>query len=86
MKKILYICTKPIDNWDVFAPILSEDTQPRISLLLLHQQQSLEKVSVSHVWNLQGSEEDRGSGKTQKTISYQDILEQIFSHDLSVVI
>lgn len=87
MKKIFYICTKPIENWDIFTPITSGDTaQSPISLLLLHKEQNLENVSIAHVWNLNGSEQDKGSRNTQQSISYQDFLEQVFSHDLSVVI
>ena len=86
MKKVFYICTKPIENWDIFAPSGSEDTQRHTSLLLLHQEQDLENVSVSHVWNLKENEQNIGNKNTQETISYQNFLEQIFSHDLSVVV
>ena len=87
MKKIFYICTKPIKNWDIFIPLGSKDiTQSNISILLLHKEQDLENICVSRVWNLNGSKQDRGVRNTQENISYQDFLEQIFLHDLSVVI
>ena len=87
MKKILYICTKYIENWDIFTPSTSENpTQNTISLLLLHQEQHLENVPVSQVWNLDGGDQSHEGVGTQKTISYQDFLEQVFLHDLSVVI
>lgn len=87
MKKIFYICTKPIENWNIFTPLASGDTaQSHISVLLLHKEQNLENVYVAQVWNLSGSEQDKGNENTQNKISYQDFLEQVFSHDLSVVI
>jgi len=87
MKKIFYICTKTIVNWDIFTPFTHGDSpQSTMSLLLLHQEQLLENVHVSQVWYLNGDEQDRGDGNTQKKFSYQDFLEQIFSHDLAVVI
>lgn len=87
MKKIFYICTKPIENWGFVTPQAREDsTQNHISLLLLHKEQSVENVSISQVWNLIGSAKDEGNGNTQKSISYQDFLEQVFFHDLSVVL
>jgi len=87
MKKIFYICTKPIENWSIFTPLASGDTaQSHISVLLLHKEQNLENVYVAQVWNLSGSEQDKGNENTQNKISYQDFLEQVFFHDLSVVI
>lgn len=87
MKKILYICANHIENWDIFTPTTGEDpSQDTISLLLLHQEQNLDHVSVSQVWNLSESGKNGDSRIPQKTISYQNFLEEIFSHDLSVVI
>jgi hypothetical protein len=87
MKKIFYICTKTIENWDIFTPLAHGDSaQSTMSLLLLHQEQHLENVYVSQVWYLNRDEQDRGGGNTQKKFSYQDFLEQVFSHDLAVVI
>ena len=87
MKTILYICTKTIENWDIFMPSTSEGSDQRtISLLLLHQEQHLENVPVSQVWNLDRGDQSHERGGTQKTLSYQDFLEQVFLHDLSVVI
>ncbi len=87
MKKILYICAKSIENCDIFAPPSSKDTsQNTISLVLLHKEQNLDNVSLSHVWKLTDSENDTGALNSSKTLSYQNFLEEIFSHDLSVVI
>ena len=87
MKKILYICAKSIENCDIFAPPSSKDTsQNTISLVLLHKEQNLDNVSLSHVWKLTDSENDTGALNSSKTLSYQYFLEEIFSHDLSVVI
>lgn len=87
MKKILYICAKPLENWDIFTPLPSGDSaQNTISLLLLHHEQNLLNVSVSQVWNIYRGEKHHNEGNTQKSISYQEMLEQVFSHDLSVVI
>lgn len=87
MKKILYICTKTIENWDIFASFTSEgSTQITLSLLLLHQEQHLENVPVSQVWNLARGDQSHQRVGNQKTLSYQDFLEQVFLHDLSVVI
>jgi len=87
MKKIFYICTKLIENWDIFTPLAHENTaQSNMSLLLLHQEQHLENVRVSQVWYLNKDEQDHGDRNTQKKFSYQDFLEQVFSHDLAVVI
>ena len=87
MKKIFYICTNPIENWDIFTPLTSEDpAHYHISLLLLHKEQKLENISVPQVWTLNGSTQDKSGRNTLKNISYQDFLEQVFSHDLSVVI
>ena len=60
--------------------------QNTISLLLLHQEQNLENIPVSQVCNLDMGEQPHDEVNTQKTISYQEMLEQVFSHDLSVVI
>jgi len=85
MKKILFICINHIENWDVFTPSESKDTsQNNISVLLLHKKQDLEKIHVSQVWNL--SETDTISTKIPKSISYQNFLEQVFLHDLAMVI
>ena len=84
MKKIFYICIKPIENWDIFTPLAHDNTTQ--SILFLHQEPHLENVCVSHVWFLNKDEQDHGAGNTQKEFTYQDFLEQVFSHDLSVVI
>ncbi len=85
MKKIFFICTNHIENWDVFTPPESKDiSQNNISVLLLHKKQDLEKIHFSQVWNL--SETDTKSMNIPKNISYQDFLEQIFFHDLAMVI
>lgn len=85
MKKILFICINHIENWDIFIPSGSKDiSQNNISVLSLHKKQDLEKIHVSQVWNL--SETDTISTSMPKNISYQDFLEQIFLHDLAMVI
>ena len=85
MKKIFLICINYIENWDVFAPSENQDSsQNTISVLLLHQKQDLEKIHVSQVWNL--GETDTMSTNILKNISYQDFLEQVFLHDLAIVI
>jgi len=85
MKKIFFICINHIENWDVFTPPESKDiSQNNISVLLLHKKQDLEKIHVSRVWNL--SEIDTITMNIPKNISYQDFLEQIFLHDLAMVI
>ncbi len=87
MKKILYICANPIENWDIFVPTTSENSsQNTISLVLLHHEQKLDHVAVSQVWNLSDSGNNAENLIPPKTISYQSFLEEIFSHDLSVVI
>lgn len=87
MKKILYICTKTIEDWEIFTPFARENTtQSTMSLLLLHQEQRLENVDVSHVWYLTKDEQNHGDGNTHEEFSYQNFLEQVFSHDLAVVI
>ena len=81
MKKIFLICSNYIENLDVFVPSERNDTsQFNISVLLLHKKPNIEKIHFPHVWNL--SETDTIS----TNISYQDFLEQIFLHDLAVVI
>jgi hypothetical protein len=65
----------------VFTPPKSQDiSQSNISVLLVHKKQDLEKIHVSQVWNL--GETDTIS----QNISYQDFLEQVFLHDLAMVI
>ena len=87
MKTILYICTKTIENWEIFTLFASEGSpQSTISLLLLHQEQHLENVVVSQVWNLDRGDQSHERVGTQNAFSYQDFLEQVFLHDLSVVI
>ena len=87
MKKILYICSKPIENWDIFTPLTPENTtQSTISLLVLHQEQHVENIRVSQMWYLNNAQQGHGFGNTQKEFSYQDFLDQVFSHDLAVVI
>ena len=81
MKKILFICINHIENWEVFTPPKSQDiSQSNISVLLVHKKQDLEKIPVSQVWNL--GETDTIS----QNISYQDFLEQVFLHDLAMVV
>ena len=81
MKKILFICINHIENWEVFTPPKSQDiSQSNISVLLVHKKQDIEKIHVSQVWNL--GETDTIS----QNISYQDFLEQVFLHDLAMVI
>lgn len=85
MKKIFFICINHIENWDVFTPPESKDTsQNTISVLLLHEKQDLENLHVSQVWNL--SEQDATGANFPKNISYQGFLEQVFLHDLAMVI
>jgi len=85
MKKIFFVCINYIENWDMFTPPESKDiSQKNISILLLHEKQDLEKIHVSQVWNL--SETDTISTDIPKNISYQDFLEQVFLHDLAIVI
>jgi hypothetical protein len=68
-------------------PSASEGSDQRtISLLLLYQEQHLENVPVSQVCNLYRGDQSHERVGTQKTLSYQDFLEQVFLHDLSVVI
>ncbi len=87
MKKILYICANSIDNWEIFAPDASEDASHNtISLVLLHKEQNFDHISVSQVWNLKESEKHTEVPSPQKALSYQSFLEEIFSHDLAVVI
>jgi hypothetical protein len=85
MKQIFFVCINYIENWDMFTPPESKDiSQKKISILLLHEKQDLEKIHVSQVWNL--SETDTISTDIPKNISYQDFLEQVFLHDLAIVI
>ena len=81
MKKILFICINYIENWDIFTPSENQNTsQNNYSVLLLHQKQDLEKIHVSQVWNLVETD------TISSNISYQDFLEQVFLHDLAMVI
>jgi hypothetical protein len=85
MKKIFFICSNHIENWDMYTPPDSKDiSQNNISVLLLHNKQDLEKIHVSQVWNL--SETDTIRTNIPKNISYQNFLEQVFLHDLAIVI
>ena len=87
MKKIFYICTKHIKNWDIFTPPDSIDiTSNNSSILLLHREQDMKNVPVSQVCYLNSSERDIGVKNTSKNISYQEFLEQVFVHDLALVI
>ena len=83
MKTIFYICTKSIKHWKIFTPpenfnVASSD----ISVLLLNQEQDLSNIHASQIWKLNSSEGD----VSIKNISYQGFLEQVFLHDLSLVI
>jgi|GEM_PF-2551715 len=87
MKKILYICTKPIKHWDIFTPPDTINTsQNDISVLLLYKEQDLQNVHASQIWKLNPSEGEEFSQNVLQNISYQGFLEQIFLHDLSLVI
>lgn len=66
------------------SPDSTDISQNNISVLLLHKKQDLEKIHVSQVWNL--SETDTISMDIPKNISYQNFLEQVFLHDLAIVI
>ena len=69
----------------MYTPPDSKDiSQNNISVLLIHKKQDLEKIHVSQVWNL--SETDTISMDVPKNISYQNFLEQVFLHDLAIVI
>ena len=69
----------------MFTPPKSKDmSQSNISVLLVHKKQDLEKIHVSQVWNL--GETGTISTKIPKSISYQNFLEQVFLHDLAMVI
>jgi len=69
----------------MYTPPESKDIpQNNISVLLLHNKQDLEKIHVSQVWNL--SETDTIRTNIPKNISYQNFLEQVFLHDLAIVI
>ena len=83
MKTIFYICTKPIKHWEIFTPPEPVNvSSSNISVLLLDQEQDLPNIHASQIWKLASTERDVS---TQK-ISYQGFLEQIFLHDLSLVI
>lgn len=76
-----------MENWEFFTPFAHENTTHSTrSLLLLHQEQNLENVDVSHVWYLTKDEPNHGDENIHKKFSYQNFLEQVFSHDLAVVI
>ena len=85
MKNIFYICTKHIKNWDIFTPPESIDTNlHNISVLLLEREQDIQNVRVSDVYYLNASECD--TQDKIKNITYQEFLEQVFVHDLALVI
>ncbi len=87
MKNIFYICTKPLDNWDIFTPLENtKESQGQISVLILHKDQDVQNVHASHIWNLNPGESNVLDSSPIKNISYQNFLEQIFLHDLSMVI
>ena len=87
MKKIFYICTKPIENLDFFAPLDNmAASQSQISVLLLAKDQDLQNIYASQVWKLDSGELDLLDTNAIKSISYQKFLEQIFLHDLPMVI
>ncbi len=87
MKKIIYISTKPLENWEFFIPPGPEKTdQDNLSLLVLHKEQDLKNVPISQVWYLEENQKKSDNGSSFHQLSYQGFLEQIFSHDLPVVI
>lgn len=87
MKKIIYISTKPLENWDFFVPTGPEKTaQGNFSLVILHREQDLTNAPISQVWYLNENQKSHDIGNSLNEISYQGFLEQIFSHDLPVVI
>jgi len=87
MKNIFYICTKPIENWEIFTPLENiQGSQNKISVLILHEDQDIQNIHASHVWKLDPDESNVLDASPIKNISYQNFLEQIFIHDLSIVI
>ncbi len=87
MKKTFLICTRPIENWEIFTPNSREKTTHNsVSLLFLYKEQQLPHVSFSEVWYLDQRNWEEENEKRRKKISYQEFLEQVFSHDLSLVI
>ena len=87
MKNIFYICTKPIENWEIFTPLENiPGSQNKISVLILHEDQDIQNIHASHVWKLDPDESNVLNASPIKNISYQNFLEQIFIHDLSIVI
>ena len=83
MKNIFYICTKPITQWDVFIP---SEARATISVLLLHQEQNIKKIPVSQIYSLDTSKQQAQDKDSSKSMTYQEMLEQVFIHDLAVVI
>lgn len=87
MKNIFYICTKPIENLEIFTPLENiQESQIHISILTLNEDQNLPNIHAFHVWNLKKEESNVLESSSKKSISYQNFLEQIFLHDLSIVI
>ncbi len=86
MKTLFYICTKNIDHWDVFTPLEhTQASQNQISILFLMEDHNVRNVPASCIWKLNMDTLHLVDSST-RSMSYQEFLEQIFLHDLSIVI
>ncbi|MEE9232007.1 MAG: hypothetical protein V3U07_00990 [Nitrospirales bacterium] len=87
MKKVFYISTKPVYDWDFIVPSDNKkNTCPMdISILLMQDGLGQKNLPTSSVRVLNSGDEQVDS-KTSEGMSYQEFLEEIFSNDLVLVI
>ena len=87
MKKILFICQNSIENYDSCFPFGEEDpVTNNISVVFLQKETDLKNKSVSQAWNLIANKTRSEEKDKSSNISYQEFLEKVFSHDLSLVV
>ena len=86
MKKVFYITTKKINDWDFLVPPNTKNPmQTDISILLLQDGVGQENLPSFPVYVLNSGDE-KGDSTVSNMMSYQEFLEQIFFNDLPLVI
>lgn len=70
-------------QWDVFIP---SEAKATISVLLLHKEHNIQDIPVSQIYSLNTNKQQAQDEDSSKSMTYQEMLEQVFIHDLTVVL
>ncbi len=87
MKQILYVCTKPVSDWEIFLP--QEQRKSRhhnISVLSVDCEQNVDHSALCQFMFIGKKKDEILKIGVYRNIVYQDFLNEVFSHDLCVVL